>query len=568
MGTEVASPQRPEVNEDPAGVMSYEGWVKEFENFQGATGEPLPGTARSTMSSMGGKSSRFKPQRSNKEELNAEMKLLHWHKLANEAALKAALMKTKKVKSAQRTAPHPTNQLSMEGRAAWMQQVIDEERSKPLKVTKDFVEKYELQERAHEERMDREIAGHINSLRRLREQVAQREETQSRRAAISRAQREVEAERHQLLQGKLVTSAPSTRGEQQKQMQQSQRQEGPVVGALNTVLGSLDKLVDLEKRISSLEQGNVYDNYLEKHPEGTGARRGSGAGTGGRSRLSFTKQSDQSSMNAPARTFYVAKPSRGPSASLRGGSTTTGKKRLGGRRAVKQRGSLTSSSKSSGTFMTTLPDVKRGTRGAMHQRSAVMEQKRRAARQGQQRKKEETSRIARQDGIIRDWLQKKASQQSQVRVRGKLRAAGAAPRRGMGAGRHTSNPHLQQFHEIRSGYAKRKEKLCRDLRKPAGVSGAARGTRTLRMGGSGLQKRSTASSSLRPPAPSFKPKSKGSTLKAGRTVPPRGSFAGGGLSIGGTGMQVARARRSSNNHLPRVGMAGRKQASTRLRPWV
>jgi hypothetical protein len=33
------------------------------------------------------------------EELTQEMKLLHWHKLANEAALKAALIRTRKHKA-------------------------------------------------------------------------------------------------------------------------------------------------------------------------------------------------------------------------------------------------------------------------------------------------------------------------------------------------------------------------------------------------------------------------------------------------------------------------------------
>ena len=36
--------------------------------------------------------------------LDQEMKLLHWHKLANEAALKAALIRTKKLKEIDRSA--------------------------------------------------------------------------------------------------------------------------------------------------------------------------------------------------------------------------------------------------------------------------------------------------------------------------------------------------------------------------------------------------------------------------------------------------------------------------------
>lgn len=39
------------------------------------------------------------------EDLQAEMKLLNWHKLANEAALKAALIRTKKLKKTEKPAP-------------------------------------------------------------------------------------------------------------------------------------------------------------------------------------------------------------------------------------------------------------------------------------------------------------------------------------------------------------------------------------------------------------------------------------------------------------------------------
>jgi hypothetical protein len=65
------------------------------------------------------------------EQLEHEMKLLSWHKLANEAALKAALIRTKNLKQ------HDKLQMQKDRnreRAAWMEQIIREEQMKPLEV--------------------------------------------------------------------------------------------------------------------------------------------------------------------------------------------------------------------------------------------------------------------------------------------------------------------------------------------------------------------------------------------------------------------------------------------------
>ena len=74
------------------------------------------------------------------DELAAEMKLLNWHKLANEAALKAALIRNK------RLSYHDKERRSKKGGAAdkaasarMMQQIIEEEQSRPLEVGKDYI---------------------------------------------------------------------------------------------------------------------------------------------------------------------------------------------------------------------------------------------------------------------------------------------------------------------------------------------------------------------------------------------------------------------------------------------
>ena len=62
-------------------------WVQEFDGFADGEYQGSGGAGRS----------RARNARQI-EELEQELKLLHWHKLANEAALKAALIRTKKLK--------------------------------------------------------------------------------------------------------------------------------------------------------------------------------------------------------------------------------------------------------------------------------------------------------------------------------------------------------------------------------------------------------------------------------------------------------------------------------------
>lgn len=115
------------------------------------------------------------------EELQAEMKLLNWHKLANEAALKAALLRTKSLRDTETKmgvqsgkSGSPANNL--QEKAAWMAQVIEEEQRKPLQVSKDFVTAYAASEERASERLDMEVERHIEVLRKLRVRVGERDE--------------------------------------------------------------------------------------------------------------------------------------------------------------------------------------------------------------------------------------------------------------------------------------------------------------------------------------------------------------------------------------------------------
>jgi hypothetical protein len=90
------------------------------------------------------------------EELEQEMKLLHWHKLANEAALKAALIRSKRLKA--RDNKVILQEAKQQERAVWIQKVLEEEQQKPLEVTDDFIRGYEAREQRNQEKLAQEVA--------------------------------------------------------------------------------------------------------------------------------------------------------------------------------------------------------------------------------------------------------------------------------------------------------------------------------------------------------------------------------------------------------------------------
>lgn len=64
----------------------------------------------------------------------------------------------------------------LQEKAAWMTQVIEEEQRKPLQVSKEFVTSYAASESKREERLESEVERQIDGLRRLRQQIADRED--------------------------------------------------------------------------------------------------------------------------------------------------------------------------------------------------------------------------------------------------------------------------------------------------------------------------------------------------------------------------------------------------------
>lgn len=515
-------------------------------------------------------------------------------------------------------------------------------------------------------------------------QIEEREAMKDRKAKYRAAQERLKLEKKRLLQGKLQpedeepeSAFLSTRAGQGQIEAGSggagddgkggvQKTPQKTIGALNTVLGSLDKLVELEKRITSLENSNVYDDFRATKQGGVEAtapnaqyterRRPSGgrvAGSGGastssrtsrgggdvrgvarRRRLSFSKQRTEATVEAPSQVYYAVRVrNRGAPASTPGAVGTSKRSRPGGAQTTAgvMRGSRTASNRSgggAGTFLTQLPDVHRrarvmgsrkiergGSGAGVGFRSAIAEKKRREAKRKIAGRRAEAARIARQDGIIREWLQrKKAAAAAENRLRKSSVSSGTGagsvaigrrtrPPPVVAAPRHrTNNPHLQEFRDIRAQYAKRTDKLRRDLsRRRRGSQSAifTAGTRTPSVarpraigptisGGrfsrhtpiSGPRRRDSAAAVAAGPSslrPLHQPKAINSRPRVCRA---RGET---GLAVGGMGLQAARAgrqqglrmsrdvpgysgarrsdvswrQRDGSNALPRVGRVGR-----------
>jgi hypothetical protein len=279
------------------------------------------------------------------EQLEHEMKLLSWHKLANEAALKAAIIRTKNLKQHDKLQAQKDRNRE---HAAWMEQIIREEQMKPLEVNTYFVKQYEQQEKEADAALERTIEHHLHNLRKLKESIeakdairqrkekfyAKREEVRERiqnRLATSRTGASTAASTGSSLAGPRRRNGggggdttygsgsvgDSSDGEEGSAGEGSSYYGGTTGGGSTTgggggggggssaahlVVGSLDKLLKLEKRINQLEQSVQEKAKIEQRNAGTLSQLGM---------LRFRKKKIQASLRAPAKTMFAVSMSGG-----------------------------------------------------------------------------------------------------------------------------------------------------------------------------------------------------------------------------------------------------------------
>lgn len=292
-------------------------WVEEFSNFQGGAGGVTTG---------GGMKSNYAPQKQTRtEKIHAELKLLEWHKLANDAALKAALMQTKSLRASTPEINESTNAANVKR----IRQVVTNEQTKPLEVTKDFVLKYELNEMKNSERLTEQVERHISTLRNIREKLESKIELKERINDYREWKKSFSVKKNAVMNGQTLASLdPSIT---QKSTANSTMGQSKTGGAhdLATVLDSLNKLAQLENRITDLETNNVYQKMSDLEEQRAYDAQEKTA-------LEFNKRRATGGPKAsggPSRAVYAIRQKKVPlhqGATLRGGPGTTRRKTGGG----------------------------------------------------------------------------------------------------------------------------------------------------------------------------------------------------------------------------------------------
>lgn len=158
-----------------------------------------------------------------------------------------------------------------------MKSVIQQEHLKPLEVSKDYVLEYERRERENADRLANQVDRHISTLKALRHRLEDRSDLKNRQEEYRRWQKEFLPKKQAVLMGKTlaeVERSPTSHAEDpdadidddliQRTINKKSGIHKNTTQELNTVLDSLNRLADLEHRISSLEEENRYDELMAK----------------------------------------------------------------------------------------------------------------------------------------------------------------------------------------------------------------------------------------------------------------------------------------------------------------
>ena len=183
-----------------------------------------------------------------------------------------------------------------------------------------IIVEYEQREAKQSERLDSEVQRHIECLRRLRTNIEDRDAMRGRKEQYRYHKAQMEKEKEEFDKRKAAAKVES------RALAQASLSDLPadaaepagrgtkkdtrrnVQGTLTAVINSLDKLVDLERRISSLEKDSIYDRMDAAAGASEGAIGGGGAGPLPRTNgLQFSKRKTMPSANEPSRTMFAVR---------------------------------------------------------------------------------------------------------------------------------------------------------------------------------------------------------------------------------------------------------------------
>jgi len=228
-----------------------------------------------------------------------ELRMLNWYKLANEAAMKAALVKQKRFKEVPRYNPAAER---VRQRASWMEQVVAEEQNKPLELPADKYTKL-LEEEAKDRQKQAEKSH--ERYRKIRELKSELESKEIRKVQYRRFLAEQEKQRR---------AAMAKEGSLDALYGMEDAIEPAEVGMSVDAIVNLQKLERLEERMATiikdgdtqLDKAIVLD-LTQAGDVGVNRVKNSDNSTLNAEQITFVKRRTEPRLHQPSQIYYTAK---------------------------------------------------------------------------------------------------------------------------------------------------------------------------------------------------------------------------------------------------------------------
>jgi hypothetical protein len=229
-----------------------------------------------------------------------ELRMLNWYKLANEAAMKAALVKQKRFKEVPRYNPAAER---VRQRASWMEQVIAEEQNKPLELPADKYSMLLLQEAADRQKQAEKSHERYRKIRTLKQDLEDKE------------MRKVQYRRFLAEQDKQRRAAMAREGSLDALYGiEADAVEPAEVGMSVDAIVNLQKLERLEERMATIikdgdtqaDKAIVLD-LTQAHDAGVSAVKGGDTSTLNAEQITFIKRRTEPRLHQPSQVYYTAK---------------------------------------------------------------------------------------------------------------------------------------------------------------------------------------------------------------------------------------------------------------------
>ena len=330
-------------------------------------------------------------------DIEESMNALAYYKSQNEDALRRALAKDKAVR--QQTQFTSKEAVKRE-RIEWLQRIVDEESTKPLQVPNTYVQGYTAQATDYSRKVANTNARRVQALRKVQGTLEAKEARKAREAGYRRRKG---AGANSSLDSS-VDSMPSIE---------------------DTGMPGLDEVMQLEGQLRAQAERHAVDGSLPLDAGPNMLSILSDHDTSRPQQTVFRKKRNDSTLTAPAMTYYTIKQASSEGDLSVGGSElgssygggSSAMSMNGGTRRVSngRRAQRVNASQSAGGIggMSGMNSSMNGSGASPEhiekleaQRAAIAEQRERSRRLFEEKRKELAARERKADTVIRDWLKK------------------------------------------------------------------------------------------------------------------------------------------------------------------